>query len=57
MIPAAFAYQRATSVEDASRLLARGGDDAKVLAGGHSRINGIRLWPPATPKSSPVATV
>ncbi len=43
MIPAAFAYHRASSVEDASRLLAQGGDDAKVLAGGHSLIPLMRL--------------
>ena len=43
MIPAAFSYQRATSVEDASRLLGRSGDDAKVLAGGHSLIPLMRL--------------
>jgi aerobic carbon-monoxide dehydrogenase medium subunit len=43
MIPAAFSYQRASSVEDASRLLAQGGDDAKVLAGGHSLIPLMRL--------------
>src|SRR6266498_5795582 len=43
MIPAAFSYQRASSVEDAARLLAQGGDDAKVLAGGHSLIPLMRL--------------
>jgi aerobic carbon-monoxide dehydrogenase medium subunit len=43
MIPAAFAYHRASSVEDASRLLAQGGADAKVLAGGHSLIPLMRL--------------
>jgi carbon-monoxide dehydrogenase medium subunit len=43
MIPAAFNYQRATSVEEASKLLAQGGDDAKVLAGGHSLIPLMRL--------------
>ncbi len=43
MIPAAFSYQRASSVEDAARLLAQGGSDAKVLAGGHSLIPLMRL--------------
>ncbi len=43
MIPAAFNYQRASSVEDASKLLAQGGEDAKVLAGGHSLIPLMRL--------------
>lgn len=42
MIPAAFAYQRASSVEEASRLLGQGGD-VKVLAGGHSLIPLMRL--------------
>jgi aerobic carbon-monoxide dehydrogenase medium subunit len=43
MIPAAFDYKRATSVDDASRLLSQGGSDAKVLAGGHSLIPLMRL--------------
>jgi carbon-monoxide dehydrogenase medium subunit len=42
MIPAAFEYQRASSVEDASRLLGQSGD-VKVLAGGHSLIPLMRL--------------
>ena len=42
MIPAAFGYQRASSVEDASRLLGQTGD-VKVLAGGHSLIPLMRL--------------
>jgi carbon-monoxide dehydrogenase medium subunit len=42
MIPAAFAYERASSVEDAARLLAQN-PDAKVLAGGHSLIPLMRL--------------
>jgi carbon-monoxide dehydrogenase medium subunit len=42
MIPAAFAYHRASSVEDAARLLSQG-EDAKVLAGGHSLIPLMRL--------------
>ena len=42
MIPAAFKYQRASSVDEASRLLGAG-DDVKVLAGGHSLIPLMRL--------------
>src|ERR687885_308943 len=42
MIPAAFTYQRASSVDEASRLLGAG-DDVKVLAGGHSLIPLMRL--------------
>jgi aerobic carbon-monoxide dehydrogenase medium subunit len=42
MIPAAFAYHRASSVDEASRLLGQDGD-AKVLAGGHSLIPLMRL--------------
>jgi aerobic carbon-monoxide dehydrogenase medium subunit len=43
MIPAAFSYQKATSVDDAARKLGQGGGDAKVLAGGHSLIPLMRL--------------
>src|SRR5690348_8679026 len=43
MIPAAFSYQRASSVDEASRLLSQAGADAKVLAGGHSLIPLMRL--------------
>jgi carbon-monoxide dehydrogenase medium subunit len=42
MIPAAFEYKRASSVDEASRLLAQG-NDAKILAGGHSLIPLMRL--------------
>jgi carbon-monoxide dehydrogenase medium subunit len=42
MIPAAFDYARASSVDEASRLLSQGGD-AKLLAGGHSLIPLMRL--------------
>lgn len=38
MIPAAFDYKRAGSAEEAMSLLAEHGDDAKLLAGGHSLI-------------------
>jgi aerobic carbon-monoxide dehydrogenase medium subunit len=42
MIPAAFEYRRAGSVEEAVELLGSD-DDAKVLAGGHSLIPLLRL--------------
>jgi carbon-monoxide dehydrogenase medium subunit len=38
MIPAAFDYQAADSAEQAVALLAEHGDEAKILAGGHSLI-------------------
>jgi len=38
VIPVAFDYERATSVEHALSLLAEHGDDAKLLAGGHSLL-------------------
>ncbi len=43
MIPAAFEYARASSVDEASKLLKQFGEDAKVLAGGHSLIPLMRL--------------
>jgi len=43
VIPAAFEYSRASSVEEASKLLNKYGEDAKVLAGGHSLIPLMRL--------------
>jgi carbon-monoxide dehydrogenase medium subunit len=43
MIPATFEYHRATSVDDAIRLLGEHGDDAKLLAGGHSLIPMMKL--------------
>ncbi len=42
MIPAAFAYERAASIDEAARLLGQT-PDAKVLAGGHSLIPLMRL--------------
>ena len=42
MIPAAFTYHRASSVDEASRILAQT-EDAKLLAGGHSLIPLMRL--------------
>ncbi|MGH8909852.1 MAG: FAD binding domain-containing protein [Egibacteraceae bacterium] len=43
MIPAPFEYVRAGSVEEAVAALARYGDDAKVLAGGHSLLPLMKL--------------
>jgi len=43
MIPAAFAYHRPTSVNDAVGLLAKLGDDGRALAGGHSLIPMMKL--------------
>ena len=43
MIPAAFDYQRAATVDEAIRLLSEHGDDAKLLAGGHSLLPLMKL--------------
>ena len=43
MIPAAFDYQRASSAEEAIHLLGEHGDDAKLLAGGHSLLPLMKL--------------
>lgn len=43
MIPAAFDYERASSVEQAISLLGRHGEDAKLLAGGHSLLPLMKL--------------
>jgi aerobic carbon-monoxide dehydrogenase medium subunit len=43
MIPAAFDYVRASSLNEALDLLAKHGDDAKILAGGHSLIPAMKL--------------
>ena len=43
MIPAPFTYQRASSVDEALDLAARGGEDAKFLAGGHSLLPLMKL--------------
>jgi aerobic carbon-monoxide dehydrogenase medium subunit len=43
MIPAAFGYERASSADEAVSLLAEHGDDAKLLAGGHSLLPLMRL--------------
>ena len=43
MIPALFDYARAESVDDAIALLGKHGDDAKLLAGGHSLLPLMKL--------------
>jgi carbon-monoxide dehydrogenase medium subunit len=42
-VPAAFAYERASSVEHAIELLTRHGPEARVVAGGHSLIPMMKL--------------
>ena len=43
MIPAAFEYRRASTVDEAVGILAAEGEDAKVLAGGHSLLPLMKL--------------
>ncbi|MBL6629935.1 MAG: xanthine dehydrogenase family protein subunit M [Ilumatobacteraceae bacterium] len=43
MIPAAFDYVRASSAEEAIALLGQHGDEAKLLAGGHSLVPLMKL--------------
>jgi carbon-monoxide dehydrogenase medium subunit len=43
VIPAAFDYERAESVDHAVQLLGQHGEDAKILAGGHSLLPLMRL--------------
>ena len=43
MIPAAFYYQRAESADEAIALLTQHGDEAKLLAGGHSLLPLMKL--------------
>jgi carbon-monoxide dehydrogenase medium subunit len=43
MIPAQFEYVRPSSLDEAIRALAEGGDDAKVIAGGQSLLPLLRL--------------
>jgi aerobic carbon-monoxide dehydrogenase medium subunit len=49
VIPAAFEYRRAQSVDDAINLLAEHGEDAKLLAGGHSLLPLMKLRLAAPP--------
>ena len=43
MIPAAFAYARPSTVDEALQAIAEGGDDVKIMAGGQSLIPVMRL--------------
>ncbi|NIJ12069.1 carbon-monoxide dehydrogenase medium subunit [Saccharomonospora amisosensis] len=43
MIPAPFSYRRAASVDEALAVLTEHGDDAKLLAGGHSLLPLMKL--------------
>jgi carbon-monoxide dehydrogenase medium subunit len=43
VVPATFEYHRPDSIDAAVRLLGRLGDDARVLAGGHSLIPAMKL--------------
>jgi aerobic carbon-monoxide dehydrogenase medium subunit len=43
MIPAAFEYQAPKTLDEALRLLSRHGDEAKILAGGHSLLPLMKL--------------
>jgi len=43
MIPSSFDYRRASSVDEAIALLAEGGEDAKLIAGGHSLLPLMKL--------------
>jgi len=43
MIPAAFAYHRPDSVKEALALLKEHGEEAKLLAGGHSLLPAMKL--------------
>jgi carbon-monoxide dehydrogenase medium subunit len=43
MIPATFDYHRPSSLDDALKLLAQHGDEARVVAGGHSLIPMMKL--------------
>jgi carbon-monoxide dehydrogenase medium subunit len=43
MIPSSFDYRRASSLDEAISMLADGGEDAKLLAGGHSLLPLMKL--------------
>ena len=43
MIPSAFEYARPESLDEAIRLVSEGGEDAKLLAGGHSLLPLMKL--------------
>ncbi|MEC8238317.1 MAG: FAD binding domain-containing protein, partial [SAR324 cluster bacterium] len=43
MIPPSFEYLTPSNISDAVALLQKHGDEAKILAGGHSLIPAMRL--------------
>ena len=43
MIPSSFTYKKANSVDEALQLMGQHGDDAKILAGGHSLVPTLKL--------------
>ncbi|PZN10903.1 MAG: xanthine dehydrogenase family protein subunit M, partial [Bacillota bacterium] len=43
MIPSAFAYHRPGTLDEVFELLSRYGDQAKLLAGGHSLLPAMKL--------------
>ena len=43
MIPESFDYQRASTVSEAISLLQQHGEDAKIVAGGHSLVPTMKL--------------
>jgi carbon-monoxide dehydrogenase medium subunit len=43
MVPASFEFHRASSVDEAIALMQQHGEDAKVLAGGHSLVPAMKL--------------
>ena len=43
MVPVAFEYHRAGSVAEALSLMAQHGEDAKIIAGGHSMVPAMKL--------------
>ena len=42
-VPAPFEYERATSVDDAIALLEQHGEEARLIAGGHSLLPLMKL--------------
>ena len=57
-VPAPFEYTRATSVAEAIGLLERLGDEARLIAGGHSLLPmmKLRLANPSTSSTSTTCT-
>jgi carbon-monoxide dehydrogenase medium subunit len=51
MFPAPFEYHAPTTLQEALRLLAQHGDNAKVLAGGQSLVPMMKMRLPCPPSS------